>query len=159
MPIIVGEGPSNEYIGGMAMTLIAAISTSLALSLLVILPMLFYLEKLPYLHRTRFANGYSNSTLEKKYRGLLLWSLVRPRRAILISLVLPLVGFLLFSTLKQDFFPANDRNMFQVKIELPRNTSAQTTLITAEKLREQLAKYNFIKEDIWFVGRLSLIHI
>mgnify|MGYP006062171837 FL=1 len=153
MPIIVGEGPSNEYIGGMAMTLIAAISTSLALSLLVILPMLFYLEKLPYLHRTRFANGYSNSTLEKKYRGLLLWSLVRPRRAILISLVLPLVGFLLFSTLKQDFFPANDRNMFQVKIELPRNTSAQTTLITAENLREQLAKYNFIKEDIWFVGR------
>ena len=64
MPIIVGEGPSNEYIGGMAMTLIAAISTSLALSLLVILPMLFYLEKLPYLHHTRFANGYSNSTLE-----------------------------------------------------------------------------------------------
>ena len=43
--------------------------------------------------------------------------------------------------------------MFQVKIELPRNTSAQTTLITAENLREQLAKYNFIKEDIWFVGR------
>ena len=30
MPIIVGEGPSNEYIGGMAMTLIAAISTSLS---------------------------------------------------------------------------------------------------------------------------------
>ena len=43
--------------------------------------------------------------------------------------------------------------MFQVKIEAPRNTSAQTTLITAENLREQLAKYNFIKEDIWFVGR------
>ena len=100
------------------MTLIAAISTSLAVITCHFTHAVLFRKNFHICITQDLQMDIQNSTLEKKYRGLLLWSLVRPRRAILISLVLPLVeAFLLFSTLKQDFFPANDRNMFQVKIE------------------------------------------
>ena len=38
MPIAVGEGPSNEFVGGMAKTLIMAVTSSLFLSLTIVLP-------------------------------------------------------------------------------------------------------------------------
>jgi Cation/multidrug efflux pump len=49
MPIAVGEGPSNEFVGGMAKTLIMAVTSSLFLSLTVVLPTLQSLEKMPFL--------------------------------------------------------------------------------------------------------------
>ena len=114
MPIAVGEGPSNEYVGGMAKTLIMAVSSSLFLSLTVVLPALHYLEKMPIFSSDFFSKGYSSDKLYKYYRTSLFWALSKPKRAILLSFSLPMLGFLLFSSLDRDFFPANDRNMFQV---------------------------------------------
>ena len=66
---------------------------------------------------------------------------------------MPLIGLLLFSTLDRDFFPANDRNMFQVRVELPNNSSVNATIDKVKDVREQLSKYDFIENDFWFVGR------
>ena len=129
MPIAVGEGPSNEYVGGMAKTLIMAVSSSLFLSLTVVLPALHYLEKMPIFSSDFFSKGYSSDKLYKYYRTSLFWALSKPKRAILLSFSLPMLGFLLFSSLDRDFFPANDRNMFQVKVELPKNSSVNGTIV------------------------------
>ena len=68
-----------------------------------------------------------------KYRSFLTWSFAVPRRALLISISLPVLGFLLFTTLPKDFFPAQDRDMFRINIELPSNASAEKTLERAVK--------------------------
>jgi len=78
MPIAVGEGPSNEYVGGMAKTLIMAVTSSLFLSLTVVLPTLHYLEKMPFLSSDIFSQGYSNTKLYTYYRSSLFWALSRP---------------------------------------------------------------------------------
>ena len=153
MPIAVGEGPSNEYVGGMAKTLIMAVSSSLFLSLTVVLPALHYLEKMPIFSSDFFSKGYSSDKLYKYYRTSLFWALSKPKRAILLSFSLPMLGFLLFSSLDRDFFPANDRNMFQVRVELPKNSSVNGTIEKVKDIREQLSEYDFIEGDFWFVGR------
>ena len=153
MPIAVGEGPSNEYVGGMAKTLIMAVASSLFLSLTVVLPTLHYLEKMPIFSSDFFSQGYTSEKLYKYYRSALFWALSKPRRAILVSFSMPLLGFLLFSSLDRDFFPANDRNMFQVRVELPNNSSVNGTIEKVKDIREQISKYDFIEGDFWFVGR------
>ena len=153
MPIAVGEGPSNEFVGGMAKTLIMAVTSSLFLSLTIVLPTLHYLEKMPLFNSDNLSKGYSNEKLYKKYKSSLAWALSKPRRAIMISFSMPIIGFLLFTTLERDFFPANDRNMFQIRIELPKNSSVNATKEKVYDVREQLSKYDFIERDFWFVGR------
>ena len=128
MPIAVGEGPSNEYVGGMAKTLIMAVTSSLFLSLTVVLPTLHYLvEDAISFFRYFLAKDIVVQTIHLLQISLF-WALSKPRRAILVSFSMPLLGLLLFSTLDRDFFPANDRNMFQVRVELPNNSSVNATI-------------------------------
>ena len=97
MPIVTGEGSSIEFVGGMALTVIMSIISSLVLALIMVPVLMSYMERIPY-----FANinvheeGYKNQKILKKYRKFLTWAFDVPRRAILISISLPLLGFLIF---------------------------------------------------------------
>ena len=108
---------------------------------------------MPIFSSDYFNQGFSSKKLYEYYRSALFWALSKTRRAFLVSFSMPLLGLLLFSTLDRDFFPANDRNMFQVRVELPNNSSVNATIEKVKDIREQLAKYDFIENDFWFVGR------
>jgi multidrug efflux pump subunit AcrB len=156
MPIVTGEGSSIEFVGGMALTVIMSIISSLLLALIMVPVLMSYMERIPY-----FANinlheeGYKNEKILKKYRKFLTWAFDVPRRAILISISLPMLGFLLFGSIPKDFFPANDRDMFRIHIELPTNSSSTKTLERVQELRQQIIDSNLIEldRDYWFIGR------
>ena len=156
MPIVTGEGSSIEFVGGMALTVIMSIVSSLLLALIMVPVLMSYMERIPY-----FANinvheeGYKNQKILKKYRKFLTWAFDIPRRAILISISLPLLGFLIFPSIPKDFFPANDRDMFRIHIELPTNSSSTKTLERVKEIRQQVIDSNLIEldRDYWFIGR------
>ena len=156
MPIVTGEGSSVEFVGGLALTVIMSIASSLILALIMVPVLMSYMERIPF-----FANiniheeGYKNEKILKRYRDFLTWSFDDPRRAILISLALPILGFLLFGTIPKDFFPANDREMFRIHIELPTNSSSIKTMERSKLVRQQVIDSNLIEieKDYWFVGR------
>lgn len=156
MPIVTGEGSSIEFVGGMALTVIMSIVSSLLLALIMVPVLMSYMERIPY-----FANinvheeGYKNQKILKKYRKFLTWAFDIPRRAILISISLPLLGFLIFTSIPKDFFPANDRDMFRIHIELPTNSSSTKTLERVREIRQQVIDSNLIEldRDYWFIGR------
>ena len=156
MPIVTGEGSSIEFVGGMALTVIMSIISSLVLALIMVPVLMSYMERIPY-----FANiniheeGYKNQKILKKYRKFLTWAFDVPRRAILISISLPLLGFLLFGSIPKDFFPANDRDMFRIHVELPTNSSSMKTLEKVQEIRNQVIDSNLIEldKDYWFIGR------
>ena len=156
MPIVTGEGSSVEFVGGLALTVIMSIASSLILALIMVPVLMSYMERIPF-----FANidiheeGYKNEKILKRYRDFLTWSFDVPRRAILISLTLPVLGFLLFGTIPKDFFPANDREMFRIHIELPTNSSSIKTMERSKLVRQQVIDSNLIEieKDYWFVGR------
>ena len=57
-----------------------------------------YMEKIPYFAKIKVhEEGYSNRKLYQKYKDFLSWAFAVPRRAILISVSLPLLGFLSFN--------------------------------------------------------------
>ncbi len=156
MPIVTGEGSSVEFVGGLALTVIMSIASSLILALIMVPVLMSYMERIPF-----FANiniheeGYKNEKILKRYRDFLTWSFDVPRRAIIISLTLPVLGFLLFGTIPKDFFPANDREMFRIHIELPTNSSSIKTMERSKLVRQQVIDSNLIEieKDYWFVGR------
>lgn len=156
MPIVTGEGSSIEFVGGMALTVIMSIISSLVLALIMVPVLMSYMERIPY-----FANinvheeGYKNQKIIKKYRKFLTWAFDVPRRALLISISLPLLGFLIFGSIPKDFFPANDRDMFRIHIELPTNSSSTKTLEKVQEIRNQVIDSNLIEldKDYWFIGR------
>jgi len=133
-----------------------SIISSLVLALIMVPVLMSYMERIPY-----FANinvheeGYKNEKILKKYRKFLTWAFDIPRRAILISISLPLLGFLIFGSIPKDFFPANDRDMFRIHIELPTNSSSTKTLERAQEIRQQVIDSNLIEldKDYWFIGR------
>ena len=156
MPIVTGEGSSIEFVGGMALTVIMSIISSLVLALIMVPVLMSYMERIPYFANTNVhEEGYKNEKILKKYRKFLTWAFDIPRRAILISISLPLLGFLIFGSIPKDFFPANDRDMFRIHIELPTNSSSTKTLERAQEIRQQVIDSNLIEldKDYWFIGR------
>ena len=156
LPIVTGEGSSIEFVGGLAITVILSIISSLVLALLMVPVLMSYMEKIPYFQDVDIAKeGYRNEKILNKYRKFLTWAFAIPRRAILISITFPVLGFILFSTLPKDFFPSQDRDMFRVNIELPSNASSSQTLEKSKLIRQQLIDSNLIEieKDYWFIGR------
>ena len=133
-----------------------SITSSLILAILLVPVLMSYMEKIPYFKDVDIhSEGYHNKKILDKYRSFLTWSFAVPRRALLISISLPVLGFLLFTTLPKDFFPAQDRDMFRINIELPSNASAEKTLERAKLIRNQVLQSGLIEveKDYWFVGR------
>tara|TARA_B110000003_G_scaffold261467_1_gene283197 strand:+ start:2975 stop:6037 length:3063 start_codon:yes stop_codon:yes gene_type:complete len=156
LPIVTGEGSSIEFVGGMAMTVIMSITSSLVLALLMVPVLMSYMEKIPYFKNVEISSeGYRNEKILVKYRAFLNWVFLVPRRAIMISLSLPVLGFLLFNSLPKDFFPAQDRDMFRVNIELPSNASSLTSMERVKEIREDILKSDLIsiEKDYSFIGR------
>ena len=156
MPIVTGEGSSVEFVGGLAITVIMSIISSLLLALIMVPVLMSYMEKIPYFANIKVhEEGYNNERLYNKYKEFLTWSFEVPRRAILISTSLPLLGFLLFNTIDKDFFPSSDREMFRVHIDLPENSSSIKTAEKAKIIRQQIIESDLIEieKDYWFVGR------
>jgi multidrug efflux pump subunit AcrB len=156
MPIVTGEGSSVEFVGGLAITVIMSIISSLLLALIMVPVLMSYMEKIPYFANIKVhEEGYNNERLYNKYKEFLTWSFEVPRRAILISTSLPLLGFLLFNTIDKDFFPSSDRDMFRVHIDLPENSSSIKTAEKAKIIRQQIIESDLIEieKDYWFVGR------
>ena len=156
MPIVTGEGSSVEFVGGLAITVIMSIVASLVLALIMVPVLMSYMEKIPYFANIKVhEEGYSNEKLHRKYKAFLTWAFEIPRRAILLSISLPFLGFLLFNTIDKDFFPSSDRDMFRVHIDLPENSSSIKTAEKAKLIREQILQSDLIdiEKDYWFVGR------
>jgi multidrug efflux pump subunit AcrB len=157
LPIVTGEGSSIEFVGGLALTVIMSIISSLILALIMVPVLMSYMERIPYFANIKVhEEGYRNKKILKQYRNFLTWAFSIPRRAIIISISLPVLGFLLFNFIPKDFFPTNDRDMFKINIELPSNSSTLKTLERAKEIRKQVIDSNLIeiKKDYWFVGRM-----
>ena len=153
-PIAAGQGPSGEFVGGMAKTVILSITSSLFLALFIVPLLLNYLDKIKLFEKDIFGgNGYSNEKLVQRYRAILIWSYDVPKRGLMIAMILPALGFISFPFLKADFFPALDRNMFKVLVELPQNSNVESSEKAVLELRDSIAQSGIVQDDFWFIGR------
>ncbi len=156
-PIAMMPGPAGEFVGAIAISVMIAITASLFFSLTVI-PVVaakFMSRSKPAPTSSSFAkflrNGYSSAGMTSAYRATLRFLLDKPYRAILVSLIFPFIGFGLAGHLSEQFFPAADRDQFNVELELPAEASIAATQRAAEKVNTLLQDAG-AKKVSWFFG-------
>lgn len=154
MPMAAGKGASPEFVGDMAITIILAVSSSLFLALTVVPVLLKTIEDANIFNLNDSKNsGFSHLGMTTRYRALLHWGFLKPWRALLISLTLPILGFISFNFLDTDFFPNQGKNMFKVEVALDANASINATNQRFVSIRDQVLLEGYIESDMWWVGR------
>ncbi|XOV87498.1 MAG: efflux RND transporter permease subunit [Pseudomonadota bacterium] len=156
MPIATTPGGVGDFTGTMAVSVVLSVTASFFLAMTVIPALAGFIDqKFPPGEKAAdgwWVNGYSPRKLGALYRTSIRWVIESPRRGVAVSLVLPLLGFLLAGTMTSAFFPPVDRNQFQVQVSLPASASVTETLRLVRHVRELLAEYPEVTESQWFVG-------
>ena len=174
LPIYLLPGGAGEFVGSIALGVILAIVSSLALSLTVIAALaarvLSRSEVRPD-QRTdagrgalgkirRFLTkpgawwneGLSLPRLAQLYRGSVGRMVARPLLAIAITLSIPLVGFIAAGTLENQFFPLLDRDQFQIEMEFASQTAIEQTREQVLQARDVILQHENVADVYWFVG-------
>lgn len=147
MPIVLMPGPAGEFIGPLARAVIFSLAGSWLISLFIIAPIAGR-----WLGKDQ-RSGVSHPNLDRHFRNLLSWVLMRPRRVIVIASILPLSGFFLIQTLPEQFFPPSDRDMINFEIFLPAGTSIHRTLEATEQISDVINQHPEVVALNWIVGR------
>ena len=151
-PIAIMPGPSGEFVGSIGSSVILALCCSLFLSLTVI-PTLSAIFTSPKPLEPGFLNqGFSNARMSKVYRGTLRFAFEHPWVGLLGGVALCLPGFAVIPLLSEQFFPAADRGMFHIEIELSAQASIQQTEKVARQVREVLLAHEEVERVDISVG-------
>jgi len=166
-PIALMPGPAGEFVGSIATTVILAIFASLIYSLTVITALAAIFIRAARTTDARHDSetpsswvadfiyrGFSSTRLSRGYLHCLSRLLHYPRTAIALTLVLPIAGFAMASTLPEQFFPPADRNQFHIEIELETGASLESTQRIAMRVDDVLAQESIEQVD-WYFGESS----
>ncbi len=154
MPMVLLPGPAGDFVGSIAIAVIIMLIASLALAVTVTPALAGLLLKDPKQTKDAswLATGMSFSSLGLLFGRALRLALYHPRLAILFALILPVIGFAAFPTLKPQFFPGVDRNQFYMQVKLPDGTSISETTRVAGLVDGLLRKEPDITGLTWVIG-------
>ncbi len=156
LPIALMPGGAGEFVGPISIGVCLAVLTSFAVSMTLVVTLAGVTtgdEAQPQPGEAPWWRvGVSSERLLGLYRRSLVMVLRRPAIGVAISLVLPITGFLVARGLPSQFFPANDRNQFQIQISLPSQASLAETLATAHRARDLVHAHDEVVDSHWFVG-------
>jgi multidrug efflux pump subunit AcrB len=154
LPIFLMPGGAGEFVGTIALGVILSVTTSLLLALTVVPAVAAFFAPRPEdrsLHDWRHS-GFSNERLTAGYVRALRASFRRPAIGITAALALPVLGFAAGRTLPEQFFPANDRDQFQVQLVLPPQASIEETRRAVLRAREVIARREGVIDSHWVLG-------
>ena len=154
-PIAVSAGPTGEFIGTIGITVILALLSSFALSMTIIVSLAGLMhQRFPQPSQTHWwTSGFTNARLTAFYR----WSLVtifrRPVLGIMVAMLFPIIGFIHFASLPQQFFPPTNRDQLQIEIQLPATAAIAETQTLVQQVRDLMRSNSKVDEIHWFLGK------
>ncbi len=162
LPIPLLPGSVGEFVGTIGLNVILAVSASLFVALTITPVLAARLHRYWTARRIRrsglrstpiwWQDGFSHPLLTHFYRRTLDWTYARPMWGIVLSLILPLAGFGLATTLELQFFPPADRDQMRVEVELPASASLQQTQSLVQQVQEKLLQHAEVVDVNWFIG-------
>ncbi|MDB2416798.1 efflux RND transporter permease subunit [Pseudomonadales bacterium] len=154
MPIALAPGGVGDFTGTLGVTVALSVASSFLLAMTVIPAFAGYLEnRWPSRGGGRWwQQGFSNPSLAAAYRRTLQVAINRPIIGIGAAFIMPFIGFALAPTLTNQFFPAVDRNQFQVQIALPSQASIWETRDSVVRANEVLRSYPNVTDTFWTIG-------
>lgn len=171
LPIYLLPGSAGEFVGSIALGVILAIISSLALSLTLIAALAALAlghqgsrqlgsprglrgRVTQFLHQPGvwWNEGLSVPRLAHVYRWSIGRTVARPLLAIAITLSIPLIGFISAGTLENQFFPLLDRDQFHIEMEFSSQTSIEAVQNQVMQAREVILQHDNVEDVYWFVG-------
>ncbi len=157
VPIATSPGGTGEFIGTIGTTVILALVSSLTLSLTIIAALAGLIYRWrplpPPSQRPHWlVVGWSNAALSRFYENSLRAIFHRPMLGILIAMVLPVVGFVQFASLPQQFFPPTNRDQFQIELSRPASSSIAATRTQTLAMGELIKQHPAVQDIHWFLG-------
>ena len=157
MPIFMGTGPASEFVGPMAKAVSTAIMVSYALSMTILPTMLAIIdEKFDFISATEkrawWLSGWSHPDLTKIYARTLRYVISSRTRTMSVALALPVIGFVLVTTLNSQFFPRAKRDMFEILIQTSSSYDHQGIVDVARQVDDILVEQGWITQRMWFMG-------
>ena len=165
IPIATSPGGTGEFIGTIGSTVILALLSSLTLSLTVIAALAGLVYRWRPLRNNGQANGEAHPTnrwwvggwnspwLSRLYERSLRAVFKRPWWGVALAFVLPVVGFVQFAGLPQQFFPPTNRDQFQIEIERPATSAIAPTQVQALQVRDRIQQHPAVRDIHWFLGK------
>ncbi len=152
-PIALMPGPTGEFVGAIAVSVILAIFSSLFLALTVVATLAAMGAGDVAQSRKHWWNeGVANVHLTRLYEWSLDTVLARPVLGIALAVALPITGFLTLPLLTEQFFPPEERNQFQIELELPAHASLNQTLERIQLARAAVMDDPEVARADWFLG-------
>ena len=152
LPIATMPGPSGEFVGALAISVILAISASLILAFTIVPPMVTLLGVDS--SRDSFMNyGVRSAWLGERYRKSLEFTFQAPVLGLLLGVALPALGFWVSGLLQKQFFPATDRAQVQIELDLPTAANLESVRRSVDKVREIVNADAAVENQHWFLGR------
>lgn len=151
MPVFLMPGNAGDFVSPIAISVVLALLVSFPLSLTVIAALAGrYLPADQQYHWWR--DGLSSRAAAKVWHHGLSGAVQRPVLTLLATLSLPVLGFVLSSSLGMQFFPPADRDQFEIEAWSPRNASVTYSVDVAEKIEAQLRQEEGVIGVDWLIG-------
>ncbi len=153
MPIVLMPGDAGDFVGGIALSVIFALIGSFIISHTIIPGLAGRLIKINKGEYHWYQQGVQFPRLDAWFKKSLAFTFTSPRITIALVFILPIVGFNVAKHLDEQFFPASDRDMFQIELFLSPHGSLQATYDATNDISASLAKFDEIKSLQWFIGK------
>ena len=144
----------GDFVGPIAISVVLALIASFFVSMTII-PSLsgrFLRRHETGIERHWWLDGISSERAAALYRGFLEKAVAVPRRTIAACLFLPIAGFILASTLGQEFFPPADRDQFEIEVWLPSDASIERTDRLSRRIESRIREFDEVAEVHWLIG-------
>ena len=151
-PLLLIPGTTGEYLGELGWSVIACLSVSLSLSLSVV-PVLAGWSLKPYQLKPPVQMP------EAKFDAILGWLMHHRLITVALSLIIPVIGFLVAGELEEQFFPQAERDHFHFSIRLQSHATVRDTEQVGIRACEIVRGQNFVEDVSLFVGTNSpMVH-
>ncbi|MGF1832255.1 efflux RND transporter permease subunit [Photobacterium sanguinicancri] len=156
-PIILMPGPAGEFVGAIAVTVSFSLIGSYIISHTIVAG--FASRWLP--DNTGANNqeapawyhaGIHLPQLSETFRKSIGLSVKHPFITALLVMIVPFTGFWGATQLTEQFFPPSDRDMFEIQLYMPPQSSIYATAEVTEQVDKIMAKHVSVEQINWLVG-------
>ncbi len=150
-PMILLPGPAGDFVGSIAIAVVLMLFWSLLIALTVTPAIAGWI--LPSSEtRGAFANGVQLRWLGRLFESSIRFAVTNPIRAVALSLILPVLGFVSFPTLTAQFFPGVERNQFYIEVTMPPGSAITETTRVANDMDAIIRADESLRSIYWSIG-------
>lgn len=155
MPIFLLPGNAGDFVGSIATSVVLALIFSFFLAITVI-PALAACTTVETQgedsRQSWWQVGLHKPRVFDDFKHLTRHALDRPKFYALLVMILPTIGFATMGTMKVEFFPAADRDMFELQVFFPSDSSIAYTKSQVELADKVIKQVEAVRKVHWLMG-------